>query len=316
MKKFIKNKVKVFAVLMVVILSINDMLAQQDPEYTHYMFNGLALNPAYAGSRDAISGVALYRIQWVDVDKAPRTLSVSGHTPIGKTNNNVGLSIVSDILGVHNNLWINADYAYRMKLETGKLALGIRAQILNRSADFTNVITVNPDNAFIGQNISETEFDVGLGAWYSSKTFYLGASMPHLLNQKELLGGSLDNKQVNHFFLTAGYVVPITSQIKLKPSLLFKVAPNSPLQVDFNALALFMDQFWVGLGYRTGDSVNFIFDAEVVDNFRLGYSYDLTVHKDWGGTVNSRRINTGSHEIMVAYDFVPENTKVLTPRYF
>jgi len=223
--------------------------------------------------------------------------------------------LFSDQLGVHNNIWVNADYAYRIKLETGKLALGLRAQVLNRSSDYGDVTVVNNGDPLFqaGQMVSKATFDVGIGAYFSSKTFYFGASLPHLIADALFISSQNNdafNKQVRHLFVTAGTVFPISSQLKLKPSFLLKAAPNSPIELDLNALFLAIDKVWFGLGYRTGDSFDFILDVKATDNFRVGYSYDLTVTKDF------REYNAGSHEIVVGYDFIPENTKVLTPRYF
>ncbi len=284
--------------------------AQQDAQYTQYMFNGLVLNPAYAGSREATSITAIYRNQWVKMPGAPKTLSASVHTAVGEKNG-VGLMLESDQIGAHSRFSLYGSYAYRLLLGEGKLSLGVQAGILNYSSDWSKVNNIKDadDPNFVGQD-SKLLPNFGIGAYYYLERFYVGASIPHLLN------GALDDLEKTsvydrHYFLTSGAVFDISPAVKLKPSILIKSVPSAaPISADLNLSFLIQDALWVGGSYRFGDAVALLMEYQFVNGLRLGYSYDFNIS-------NLNSYNRGSHEIMVGWDLNPQSPeKILSPRFF
>jgi len=301
--------------LIAVLLFVSSLTAytQQDAQYTQYLFNGLVINPAYAGSRSTFSALAIYRYQWVKIDGAPRTLGASLHSPINDSNNSIGLSIENDVIGVHNRFSAYASYAYRIQVSnTAKLALGVSAGLLSYRSDWTKLEAIqdptDPNFSTVAENKLLPNF--GLGAYFHSDRYYIGLSVPHLLSSK-LDDLSQLSKYKRHYFLSAGYVFDLSPSLKLKPSFLLKSIPSeAPFQADLNLNLLIKDMVWVGMGYRTGDALLFTAEYHTQNGLRIGYAYDFNVSK-------LNPYNSGSHEIMVGWDLMrskPE--KVLSPRFF
>ena len=312
MKKLL---IATLALLCFLMLDSERATAQQDAEYTQYMFNSLVLNPAYAGSRDALSATAIYRHQWAGMDGAPRTLSLGGHSPIGDRVG-VGLFLENDRIGVHNRFSLFGSYAYKIPVAAdGNLSLGLQAGILSYASNWANLPNIQDptDPNFQGQQ-SKLLPNFGIGAYYYTDRYYVGLSVPHLL-ANNLDDISPQAKQYMHYFLTGGMVFDINSDLKLKPSILIKHVPSlSPLEADLNVSLLFRDALWVGMGYRTADALLFLLEYQFPTGLRIGYSYDLTLTKLSG-------FNSGSHEIMLGIDLDTGSggnsiQKVLSPRYF
>ena len=288
--------------------------AQQDVQFTQYMFNGLAINPAYAGSRDVFSMTGLFRKQWTGIEGAPVTQTLSAHAPLVKERIGLGLTLVNDKIGVTNNFMMIGSYAFRIKFKKGTLAMGLQAAINQYRADFTDVrFSVDPtstDPAF-EENIRKTLPNFGTGIYYNTLKWYVGFSVPQLINW-ELSDGSVSGaRQSRHMFLTAGYVFDVSPTVKIRPSFLAKYVSGAPFSVDVNANVWLFDRFALGGSYRIGDAVNLLAEARVNDNISLGYAYDLTL-------TQLSRHNSGSHEIMLRVEFGlgKNKTKILTPRYF
>lgn len=287
--------------------------AQQDPTYSLFMYNGLAINPAVAGSAETLSATALYRKQWAGIKGAPETLTFNVDAPFWNKKVGLGLSVINDKIGVMQNLNVNALYAYRIRFETGTLSMGIQAGMNNFSADYSSVVT-NPqnttDNSF-SENTNHTVFNFGSGFHYYSERFYAGISCPHFINQQ--LDGIKDtngeqSRQYRHYFLTAGYVFDAGEMFKIKPSTLVKVAEGAPLQVDINSNFWYDEKIGLGFSYRTNDSFTTSLQFQI-DKFRIGYAYDLIVS-------SFKRYATGNNEIMVRFELAEKHKRVLTPRYF
>lgn len=302
------------------ILSLNCLLtqkgvAQQDVQFTQYMFNGLAINPAYAGSRDVFSATGLFRTQWTGIEGAPVTQTVSGHAPLIKERIGLGLTLINDKIGVTNNFTVIGSYAFRIKFKTGTLAMGLQAAITQYRANFTDVrFSVDPtstDPAF-DQNIQRTLPNFGAGLYYNTEKWYVGFSVPQLINRELSDGTKSSARQSRHMFLTAGYVFDVSPTIKIRPSFLAKYVSGAPFSIDANANVWLFDRFAVGASYRLGDAVNFLAEAKVTNNISVGYAYDLTL-------TQLRKYNSGSHEIMLRIEFgvgSKGKTRILTPRYF
>lgn len=296
--------------LLFTLLSIG-AIAQQDAQYTQYMFNMLSVNPAYAGSRNAISPMLIFRKQWVGIEKSPLSFAASIHAPM-RENMGIGLYLENDIIGVHNRFTAMGSYAYQIPIGTqgAKLALGLQAGVLHYTSDWAQASIQQPGDPVIDQNTSKLLPNFGLGAYYFAERYYVGFSIPHLLDS------TLDNvtetaSQYKHYFLSGGMVFDLSSSLKLKPTILIKSVPGyAPLEADINANLLIKDMFWVGLGYRTGDAINALLQYNMKNGFRVGYAYDFTLSK-------LNNYTSGSHEIMLGWDFGSRKIdKILSPRYF
>jgi type IX secretion system PorP/SprF family membrane protein len=303
---------KKLLILFSVVLSVIQAYAQQDAMYSQYMFNYLIVNPGYAGSRDVLSVTGMYRKQWINVDGAPSTLTFSADMPIANERMGLGLTVFKDQIGKEGNTGVYGSYAYRVRLtQKGTLSFGANLGFTQYSADLANVAlnSSNPDNAFSG-NIREINPNFGLGLFYSTDKFYLSVAIPHVIDSKlgdlSNLGRSLLRR---HYFLGAGLVFPVSPNVKLKPSTLVKIVEGAPIEGDFNLNAWYVDKIGLGVSYRTGDAIVAMLEFQATTGLRFGYSYDIT-------TTRLARYASGTHEIMVRYEFATLKKKIITPRYF
>jgi type IX secretion system PorP/SprF family membrane protein len=299
--------------LMIIVLLPGALKAQQDPTYSQFMYNGLAINPAVAGSAETLSASALYRQQWVGIEGAPETQTVNIDAPVYGKKIGLGLSIVNDKVGVTQNLLINTLYAYRIQFSKGTLSMGLQAGINNYTADYTSVETdpQNGTDGAFGNNINRMIFNFGSGAYYYSERLYAGFSVPHILNQSldGISGDGIQSRQYRHYFLTAGYVFDAGTDVKIKPSALFKIASGAPVQVDINSNFWYKETYCLGASYRTKDSFTMLAQWQLTKQLRVGYAYDYLLTK-------LSQFTSGNHEIMLRFELVKKNTKIVTPRYF
>ncbi|MBT1706396.1 PorP/SprF family type IX secretion system membrane protein [Chryseosolibacter indicus] len=285
-----------------------DALAQQDAMYSQYMFNMLSVNPAYAGSRDVLSATAMKRWQWVNMDGAPETLTFTADMPVWHEKIGLGISFVNDQIGVTKNSSLYTSYSYRIRfLSGGTLAFGLQAGFTNMKANYLSLYTTTRNDQVFMENINEWLPNFGAGAYYSTDNFYVGLSAPHLINNTIIKGTESVQKQ--HFFITAGYVFRTSEVVSLKPSLLFKYVDGAPLEGDVNINVWFHDKVAVGASYRTGDAVVALAEFQINQQLRFGYAYDMTLTR-------IKAYSSGSHEIMLRYEFGYAKNKILTPRYF
>lgn len=313
MKRLYKNTLVVLATMLLLLCS-GKVSAQQEPLYTQYMFNTVSVNPAYAGTRNAMNLLLLSRMQWTGMAGAPRTYDFTMHTPLNNYKMGLGLSVVSDSHGPVNNYYVNVNYAYRVSLsESLTLSMGIKGGIYNYYVNLSDINVGESDVAFMDNVEQRFQPNAGLGLYMYSDKFYVGASVPKLI-QTELSGdqssyGSIsDLKQ--HFFLMGGYVFDLNKDLKFKPSLITKVVNGAPPSTDLTGQFLIKDTYWLGATYRIGDAVAFIGNIRLNKQLMVGYSYDFTV-----SALNN--YNNGSHEIIVSYDFDGFlKNKVKSPRYF
>jgi type IX secretion system PorP/SprF family membrane protein len=290
-------------------------VAQQDPMISQYMFNGLFLNPAYAGSHKYFTTTLNYRKQWVNFDGAPQTVMAAIDGPIPDKNMGVGLIIMNDQIGVTRQNSFMANYSYQIKTsEKGKLSLGLSLGVSQYRANLTS-LTVWDDNDEVFMNDLKSNIipRFGFGVYYFQELWYAGISIPTLLAYQK---GSNFSMNINnstsldrHYFLTGGLIFKVHENIKLRPSTLIKILPNAPIQADLNLSALFYETIWVGASFRSGDALVGIIEYQTNARFRVGYAYDLTFSK-------IRNFSAGSHELMIGYDLGKEQIKVKSPRYF
>jgi len=311
----IKNILKHILKYFILILGIS-ALAQQDPQFTQYMYNMSVINPGYAtDNSDLINLGALYRAQWVGSVGGPTTGSFFAHTWLGKRMEG-GISVVHDqIGGVVKETNLYTDFAYAIPInENSKLSFGIKAGLTFFSTNFNGFTYSDalPDPAF-SENVSKTFPNIGIGAFYFGERFYLGLSAPNLLKSEHLDNNSgiiTSGTEELHLYLTGGYVFNINSNLKLKPAFMTKGVSGAPLSLDLTINALFNNKFEIGIGYRLDDSISGLFNFRVTESMRIGYAYDYT-------TSNLGRFNSGSHEIFVLFDIGKlGNGYDKSPRFF
>ena len=300
------------AILFLTGLGIESLLAQQSAMYSQYMFNTLAVNPAYAGSRNVISATALLRSQWVGIAGAPRTSTFTIDAPLKDKRIGVGIQIFNDKLGVTNTTGGVLSYAYRIRMEKATLSFGMQGSANQFTANFSNV-SLEPtsqifDPAF-GSDVRKVLFNIGTGVYYNSDRFYAGLSSPELLNNRLSSDTGNLSRKTFHIYLASGYVFDINTDLKFKPSFLFKAVGGAPLQADLNATVWIKDRVAVGAQYRTSADILGLLEVQINPQIRIGYAYDHSVTR-------LRNYNSGSHEIMLRYEFGFNGSKFLSPRYF
>jgi type IX secretion system PorP/SprF family membrane protein len=280
---------------------------------SQYLFNGLVINPAYAGSRDALAVNLTYRQQWAGFDGAPVTQLISIHAPLARRKVGLGLLLYNDRIGVSNETGLFTNYAYRIRLPQGKLALGIGAGFTLLRANWSEVsLQETNDRAFNGTTNGAPRPNFSGGLFYYSKTLFIGASLPFILVHRYQLDGESyrfgQEKLDAEPMVTGGYLMKLTHDLKMKPSALVRYRLESGAQADISTNLIIKDKVWAGISYRTGDAVIGMIEVLPTPQWRLGYSYDL-------GLSAIRRYNHGSHELMLQYEF-GYRIRVRDPRYF
>jgi len=313
------KSIKQIGITLAVLLLAGWAHAQQDAMYTHYMFNTLAVNPGYAGSRDALTITGLHRTQWAGFEGAPNTQTLTLHTPVLRDEFGVGFSLVNDNIGPSNVLSFYLDLAYHLKINDKghQLAFGLKGGGNLVQTDFTDFqLDQIDDPSFTGGSQSEFLPNAGFGLYYYTDRWYAGLSTPKMLEnsfQYSEVGGSVNDpgEEQRHYFLIGGAVFDLTDKIKLKPTTFLKMTQAAPVELDLTGTLLFDDKFSFGLMGRTGDAFGALIGYQFSPQLSAGYSFDFSV-------VNTTaRYNGGSHEIMLRYDFIyKEKGKIRSPRYF
>ena len=285
--------------------------AQQDAQYTQYMYNTINVNPAYAGSRGVMSIFGLHRTQWVGLDGAPVTNAFSLNTPINNSNIGIGLSFVNDKIGPTNDNTISADISYSIQAsEDYKLSFGVKASgnVFNLDVNRLNPADINDPNL---QNFnSKFSPNFGAGVYLHSEKLYLGLSVPNFLQASKYNDNDVAvfQERMNFYFI-GGYVFDLSPSIKFKPAFLTKMVTGSPLQVDASANFLFFDKLMLGGAYRWDAAVSALAGFQVTDGLFIGYSYDMD-------TTRLRNYNSGSHEVFLRFELFNRVSKLVSPRFF
>lgn len=284
--------------------------AQQDAQFTQYMYNTININPAYAGSRGALSMFALHRTQWVGLDGAPVTNTVSINTPLNASNLGLGVSLVNDKIGPTTENAISADLSYSIQTsETWKLSFGIKATANLFDLDASKLNPVDATDPSL-QNYSKFSPNIGAGAYWHSDKAYVGLSVPNFIQTNRYNDNEVAIfKERISYYLIAGYVFDFSNTVKFKPALLTKMIEGAPLQVDASANFMFYDKFMLGVSYRWSASVSAMAGFQVTDGLYIGYGYDKE-------TTNLDNYNSGSHEIFLRYELFNNIKKITTPRFF
>ncbi len=293
---------------------VTESLAQQDPMFTQYMENLSIINPAYAGSKELLNIMVVSRNQWVSMPDAPVTNSFLMNSPIKESNMGLGFSVLSDKVGPVKQTGFYADYAYRLYFSNQRvLSLGMKGGVNFYDASLTNLSTNDPNDPVFANDINRNFLpNLGVGAFFYSSRYYVGLSLPKLIeneiNKNEV---SIQNvsKEEMHVFFMSGYVFDVNRIVKFKPSILAKYVKNAPVSLDLGATFLFYDRLWLGGIYRVGDSFGGLFQLQITDQIKIGYSYDLPINQ-------LGAYNNGTHEVMVSFDFNLRPDRVRSPRYF
>lgn len=295
--------------------------AQQDAQYTQYMFNTMSVNPGYAGSRGQLSIAALYRSQWVGLDGSPTSQTLNLHSPIRNSKLGYGISIINDNIGdgVVQETAFDAVLSYTIDVSLeGKLSFGLKAGGNLLNLDFVGL--EKHDVEPVGQDNIENKFspNIGLGMYYHTSRYYLGLSAPNLFQTEHFDNSRQDSNAVQflsqeriNFYLITGYVFDLNSNLKFKPALLTKVVGGAPLQVDVSASFLFNDKFSFGAAYRWDAALSALAGFQISDQFMIGLAYDKET-TELGGT----QFNDGSFEVFLRFELVKSFQKLVSPRFF
>ncbi len=311
-------KYSYYTIILLILLGIFSTSAQQDPQYTQYMYNTQVVNPAYAGSRDVLSFGLLYRTQWVGFDGAPKTVTFTGDTPIGTLDNmGLGLSIVRDEIGPAIESNINIDYSYTINTsDNAELSFGMKAGIGLLDVDFTKLNIFDPGDVFEDNIDNKLQPQIGAGVYYNTEKFYAGLSVPNFLTTKHFDASSITNPNVEtlaaerlHYFLIAGYVFDLSENLKFKPATLAKVVSGSPLQVDVSANFLLYEKVTLGVSYRWSAAISALVGFQATDEIFIGFAYDYQ-------STDIEDYSDGSYEFMIRFDIFNKPDRVLSPRFF
>lgn len=310
---------KIIISFVLTLASAAGLVAQQDAQYTQYMYNTVTVNPAYAGSRGVLSIAGLHRSQWVGLDGAPKTQTLNVHSPVSERVG-LGLSIVNDEIGngTSQETYFDGVFSYTIPLaDQRKLSFGVKAGGHLLNIDFNKLANYNQEAAGAGLANIDQKFspNFGAGVYYHTDKFYLGLSIPNFLNTKhfddsESSTSFLAEERLN-FYLITGYVFDLNQRLKFKPALLTKAVSGAPLQVDVSANFLLNDRFTLGAAYRWDAAVSALFGFQINEKLLVGLAYDRETTE-----LGSQRFNDGSFEVLLRYEFLSRNRRVITPRFF
>jgi len=317
------NRKSCLVPLLLVFITIGGLYAQQDAQYTQYMFNTMSVNPAYAGSRGQLSIAALYRAQWVGLDGAPKTQSLNLHSPIRNSRLGYGISIINDDIGdgVVQETYFDGVISYSIPVSANdQLSFGLKVGGNLLNLDFNGLN--NFDNEPISGNDIQNKFspNFGLGLYYHGEHFYAGLSAPNLLTTQHFDNAQRDansvqflsTDRINFYFIT-GYVLNMNDSetLKFKPALLTKVVSGAPLQLDLSASFLFNDKFSFGAAYRWDAAISALVGFQITDQLMLGLAYDRETTE-----LGSTQFNDGSFELFLRFELVKYFRGTISPRFF
>ncbi|QDO95572.1 type IX secretion system membrane protein PorP/SprF [Formosa sediminum] len=320
-------KILKYNIVALALLSCTVGMAQQLPQFTQYMYNTISINPAYTGSRETLSVVGLHRSQWVGIDGAPTTQTLSVHSPLENEKIGVGGSFIHDELGAENFNYLYGSVSYTIQTgEKSKLAFGLNAGFTQYSLDQDFRLN-NPDDPIIYGIEDRWSPNIGAGIYWHSQRWYLGLSAPRILNTDYNTNEYEALERVS-YYLTGGYVWDIGSYTKFKPSFLVKATNGAPLSYDLTANFLFYDKMWIGGGFRHNSGVDGnqsngtsdytfrgtnaiagIIDFQVSKQIRIGYTYESPINSE------IKYYQSGTHELILMFELFKER-RIKSPRYF
>jgi type IX secretion system PorP/SprF family membrane protein len=294
------------------IFNIMQLRAQQDPQYTQYMYNTLTVNPGYTGSTGNLEATLQHRTQWVGIDGAPQTQAFTIHAPMLADNVGLGLSVVNDRLGPSNETFVNGNFSYTLPLGADtKLAFGLRAGARMLNIDWSKGRYYQEGDPLLNTNINNRiNPTIGSGIYVYEEKWYAGVSVPNFLRSDyydDIQEATVQDRL--HYYVMGGYVFDITDDLKFKPAILGKIVSGSPLIVDASANFLIQNTVTLGASYRWDDSVSALAGFQITKSIFAGYSYDYSV-------TDLNKYNNGSHEIILRFQLVPSGSRIKSPRFF
>lgn len=304
-------------ILLLALLSLmfsTELWAQQESQYTQYMYNPLLVNPGYAGSRGVPSIFGLYRNQWLGIEGSPKTSTLSFHMPFESKKVGLGVSIHHESIGPQTTNNLMVDFSYSLDFDNGsKLALGLKgsAGLYNFDRHKLRLYDAS-DTWFNNEKDNVFSPNVGVGLYWYTDNYYLGLSVPNLLNSKVFSREQTTISTVNsvqHYYILGGYVFDLSDSVKFKPAVLSKIAKGAPLQLDLSANFMFNEKFVFGAAYRWSAAVSAMAGFQINKNWFIGYAYD------WE-TTDLAKYNSGSHEIFLRYEFMRKIGRIVSPRFF
>jgi type IX secretion system PorP/SprF family membrane protein len=290
--------------LILLILYCSGIYAQHNSLYSQYYFSGILINPAYAGSQNALNFTSIYRNQWTGIEGSPKNLSIGIHSPLKSNKINAGLIFLNSKYGLSSVTNVMGIYAYRLPLAGGSFSLGLQGGIQTSKNNWAQIETTDGnDPVFTSPASKEISGIAGFGMYYKTEKFFLGLSSPTLYNSRKSFDVSY-----SPVLLSAGVLIKVSNTVVFKPSTLIKYIKGSPIGTDISSVFYFKDIIGLGLGYRTKDAVYAFVDIKLNEQFSAGYCYDYT-------TSRLKKYSNGSHEFMLRYLFSYKlNAK--SPRYF
>jgi type IX secretion system PorP/SprF family membrane protein len=303
------KKIYLIIVLFVGLISY----AQQDAQYTQYMYNTMSVNPAYAGSRGALSIAALHRSQWVGLDGAPNTQTFNIHSPVSNSVG-LGLSIVNDKIGPTSETNFDGMFSYTIPTSVdGQLSFGIKAGVHLLNIDYNRLSRYQDEPGTLGNNVNnQLSPNIGAGVYYHADKFYVGLSVPNILETKHLNDDTFSvAKERMNFYLIAGHVFDLSPSLQLKPALLTKMVNGAPLQVDVSANFWYNEKITLGVAYRWSAAWSALAGFQVSDKVMVGFTYDREITG-----LGNTSFNDGSFEFMLRFELFSKYNKLISPRFF
>ncbi|MFC4094587.1 PorP/SprF family type IX secretion system membrane protein [Euzebyella saccharophila] len=311
-------KLQVTRVLLLLIfggfITCNEINAQQDAQYTQYMYNTMSVNPGYAGSRGHVSAALLHRSQWIGLDGAPKTQTFNIHSPIGYRGVGLGLSIVNDQIGPTSETYFDIDFSYTVYTSNeGRLSFGLKGSAHLLDIRYSELNQIAPDNDLQSDVDNQFSPNVGAGVYYHTQRFYAGISVPRILETKHFKEGPTPStaKEQMNFYLITGYVWDLNDNLKFKPSILTKAVKGAPLQVDLSANFMLNEKFILGAAYRWDAAFSGLVGFSVSNKFLIGMAYDREITE-----LGNALYNDGSFEVILRYDFISTQGNLKSPRFF
>ncbi|WP_353119415.1 type IX secretion system membrane protein PorP/SprF [Myroides odoratus] len=308
----LKKRIIIWGLSLLGVGFVPPLYAQQDPQYTQYMYNTTMINPAYAGSRGTLNVFGMYRTQWVGLEGAPKTANISISTPLGDSGLGLGVNFMNDRLGAMEENNIAVDLAYAININYNyKLAFGLKGTANLLNVDYTKLTIYHPTDPVAQENISNKfNPNIGAGLYLYSDRAYLGISVPNFLTKDRYDDNEINTmRQKAHFYLMGGYVFELGKEVQFKPAVLAKAVSGSPLQVDATANFLFYEKFTLGAAYRWDASVSALAGFQVTRDLFIGYAYDFE-------TTQLRHYNSGSHEVFLRFELFKRGSRINAPRFF
>ncbi len=302
---------KIYLLISVLFVGLWTTQAQQLPQFTQYMYNTISINPAYAGNRDAFSLTALNRNQWAGISGAPRTQTLSIHTPLRNEQIGLGLSVINDKTGYENYTYLYADFSYTINVsEDVTLSFGLKGGLsyYDLDEDLFNEPSVLQD-PFFREQFNKWTPNFGAGLFLSSQKWYVGLSAPKIINNDNNEFSEYVALEQVHYYMTGGYVFDLSDTWKLRPTALAKVTNGAPLSFDMSGTVIYDEKLYLGATYRIDDAIGAFIDFQIFEPLRIGYGYEYSVS-------DLRPYTTGSHEVILIYELRFQNTKYKSPRFF